>query len=84
MTLIDTHETPDQFYVPSDIKQKRFRRTKADITGIRKAIINILTEDNPQTVRQVFYALTVRGVAFSFVLMAVAAAVTHCPLCACR
>jgi hypothetical protein len=62
MTLIDTHETPDQFYVPSDIKQKRFRRTKADITGIRKAIINILTEDNPQTVRQVFYALTVRGV----------------------
>jgi hypothetical protein len=53
---------PDQFFVASDIKQKRFRRTKAAVTTIRKAIYNILSEDNPQTVRQVFYALTVRGV----------------------
>jgi hypothetical protein len=29
---------------------------------IRKAILDILGADNPQTVRQVFYALTVRGV----------------------
>ena len=44
----------------SDIK--RFRRTKAAITDIKKAIFDILSADNPQTVRQVFYALTVRGV----------------------
>jgi hypothetical protein len=47
-------------YVPSDIK--RFRRTKAEIAAIRKVIYEILSEDHPQTVRQVFYALTVRGV----------------------
>ena len=40
---------------------KRFRRTKAAITSIRDAIRKVL-EDHPQTVRQVFYALTVRGV----------------------
>jgi hypothetical protein len=54
--------TADPFYVPSDIKSKRPRRTKAAIGGIRDAIISILEQDNPQTVRQVFYALTVRGV----------------------
>jgi hypothetical protein len=48
------------FYVASDIK--RFRRTKAQITSIKDAIVDILSKDNPQTVRQVFYALTVRGV----------------------
>jgi hypothetical protein len=48
------------FYVASDIK--RFRRTKAEITRIRETIEDILAQDNPQTVRQVFYALTVRGV----------------------
>jgi len=51
--------TADPVYVPKSIK--RLRRTKATIAGIRTAIIDILTEDNPQTVRQVFYALTVRG-----------------------
>jgi hypothetical protein len=50
----------ETFYVASDIK--RFRRTKAAITDIKKAIVEILSDDNPQTVRQVFYALTVRGV----------------------
>jgi hypothetical protein len=40
---------------------KRFRRTKATIASIKDAIVGILEEDNPQTVRQVFYALTVRG-----------------------
>src|SRR5205807_1420265 len=33
-----------------------------EIAGIRNAILDILSEDNPQTVRQVFYALTVKGV----------------------
>jgi hypothetical protein len=46
-------------YVASDIK--RFRRTKAVVAGIRDGIRQILEQDNPQTVRQVFYALTVRG-----------------------
>src|ERR1700747_1703854 len=46
-------------YVASDIK--RFRRTKAAVSSIRDGIRQILEEDNPQTVRQVFYALTVRG-----------------------
>jgi len=50
----------DSFYVASDIK--RSRRTKAEMEVIRAAIVDILSKDNPQTVRQVFYALTVRGV----------------------
>jgi hypothetical protein len=50
-------------YVASDIKRpRRSRRSKAAITDIKTAIIDILSKDNPQTVRQVFYALTVRGV----------------------
>jgi hypothetical protein len=40
---------------------KRDRRTKAEIAAIKAAILEILTESHPQTVRQVFYALTVRG-----------------------
>jgi hypothetical protein len=43
-------------YVASDIK--RFRRTKAAMATIKQAILDILEKDNPQTVRQVFYALT--------------------------
>jgi hypothetical protein len=49
----------DPFYVASDIK--RNRRTKSQMEVIRAAITDILSNDNPQTVRQVFYALTVRG-----------------------
>jgi hypothetical protein len=52
--------TPSPVYVPSDIK--RSRRSKAAITSIRDAIRDVLEADHPQTVRQVFYALTVRGV----------------------
>jgi hypothetical protein len=48
-------------YVASDIKPKRHRRTKTEIKGVRDAIERLLAEDHPQTVRQVFYALTVRG-----------------------
>lgn len=47
-------------YVASDIR--RFRRTKTDIAAIRDAITILLEEDHPQTVRQIFYALTVRGI----------------------
>jgi hypothetical protein len=54
--------TADPFYVPSDIKPpKRFRRTKAATTSVRDTIKAILEQDHPQTVRQVFYALSVRG-----------------------
>jgi hypothetical protein len=60
VTQIDMQDGADQFYVANNIK--RFRRTKAAITNIKTAIVEILSTDNPQTVRQVFYALTVRGV----------------------
>ena len=49
----------DKFYSASPIKRRR--RTKAEITSIKQAIFDILSADHPQTVRQVFYALTVRG-----------------------
>jgi hypothetical protein len=32
------------------------------MTTIKDTIVSVLTEDHPQTVRQVFYVLTVRGV----------------------
>lgn len=63
MTDLNSAADSTPVYVASDIKrQKRFRRTKLEITSIRDAIIDILEGDNPQTVRQIFYALTVRGV----------------------
>jgi hypothetical protein len=40
---------------------KRERRTKAEISKIKDGIVSILKESHPQTVRHVFYALTVRG-----------------------
>ena len=61
-TQADPGNGAEPFYVASDIKSKRPRRTKAAISGIRAAITDILSKDNPQTVRQVFYALTVKGV----------------------
>jgi len=54
-------EATAAFYVASDIKSKRHRRTKAAITCIRDTIKNILEQSNPQTVRQLYYALTVKG-----------------------
>src|SRR6516225_2027229 len=57
----DSTAPQDAQYVPSDIKSKRIRRTKAAVTSIRDAIREVLEKDHPQTVRQVFYALTVRG-----------------------
>jgi hypothetical protein len=49
------------FYGAYTIKPKRVRRTKAFITDVRDGIRDLLEKDHPQTVRQVFYALTVRG-----------------------
>jgi hypothetical protein len=40
----------------------RARRTKAEVTEVRTAIIDVLKADHPQTVRQVFYQLVARGV----------------------
>src|SRR5262249_40114941 len=40
----------------------RHRRTKAAIRSVHDTIKELLEESHPQTVRQVFYALTVRGV----------------------
>jgi hypothetical protein len=48
----------DPSYVASDTK--RFRRTKSTMDLIRAGIIDVLQEDRPQTVRQVYYALTAR------------------------
>jgi hypothetical protein len=59
-TTNGTNTAGPSFYVASDIKRKR--RTKAEMTAIKAAISDVLAADHPQTVRQVFYALTVRGV----------------------
>ena len=36
---------------------KRSRRTKADVAAIRDAIVEVIEDDPPMTVRQVFYQL---------------------------
>ena len=60
-TTINGQAQPeDAVYRPRSIK--RFRRTKAAVGDVRAAIYDVLADANPQTVRQVFYALTVRGV----------------------
>jgi hypothetical protein len=41
---------------------RRRRRTKAEIGLIKGALYDVLYEDHPQTVRQVFYRLTTQGV----------------------
>jgi hypothetical protein len=46
-------------YRPCSIK--RDRRTKADINTVKEAILEIVGEDPPMTVRQVFYRLVVGG-----------------------
>jgi hypothetical protein len=62
MSELQTGTATKKFYSASTIKKsRRERRTKREIVGIRDAIIDILKNDHPQTVRQVFYALTVRG-----------------------
>ena len=41
---------------------KRPRRTRAAIDGIKQAILDVISDDPPVTVRQVFYQLVARGV----------------------
>lgn len=48
-------------YGTSPTKRRR-RRSKAEIEAIKDAIYNVLAEDHPQTVRQVFYRLSTIGV----------------------
>lgn len=40
----------------------RHRRTKAEMAAVREAILRLLAQDNPMTVRQVFYRLVSLGV----------------------
>jgi hypothetical protein len=40
---------------------KRDRRTKAEISQLKQALIDLLAEYHPMTVRQVFYQMTSRG-----------------------
>ena len=47
-------------YQPSPIR--RVRATKAEVEARREALIEIVGEQQPMTVRQVFYQATVRGV----------------------
>lgn len=47
-------------YGASPIKRKR--RTKADMAAIRSASYDALAEDNPMTVRQVYYRLVSNGI----------------------
>jgi hypothetical protein len=54
-------KAPVRFYGAYTIKPKRHRRTKAAITSIRDHVQDILEQSHPQTVRQIFYAATVRG-----------------------
>ena len=51
-----------EVYEASGIKtaDRKTRRKKSEIAGIKKALFDILEADHPQTVRQVFYAMTVR------------------------
>jgi hypothetical protein len=53
----ETENPANGFYRASSIK--RHRRTKAAVTNIRDRIKDILEQSHPQTVRQVYYALTV-------------------------
>lgn len=54
-----THVPPQK---SSGAAVKRTRRTKAQIETIKAALFEVLEADHPQTVRQVFYRLTTKGV----------------------
>ena len=53
---------PEELYIPRSIK--RPRRSRAEMDAIRETIVEVIEGNRPSsmTVRQVFYALTVRGV----------------------
>ena len=41
---------------------KRHRRTKAEVTHLKGALYSILANDNPQTVRGIFYQAVSQGI----------------------
>src|SRR5262245_32389527 len=43
-------------------QRRRARRRRADIDDIKRAILDVIRDDPPMTVRQVFYQLVARGV----------------------
>ena len=51
--------TSELVYVPSPIK--RVRSTKAEVEARREALLEIIDDGRPMTVRQVFYQATVHG-----------------------
>ncbi|WP_210417961.1 hypothetical protein, partial [Bythopirellula goksoeyrii] len=67
--MLSTHSTTKAKRPPSKNKQQSYgarsirsaRRTKADIQAIRDAMIDVLAEYQPMTVRQVYYQLVSRG-----------------------
>jgi hypothetical protein len=60
MSLADPPVAGRASYRPCPVK--RARRSKATIDGIKQAILDVIGEDPPMTVRQVFYQLVARGV----------------------
>jgi hypothetical protein len=48
-------------YQTSPIKRRRHRATKAEVEARREALLAIVDDGRPMTVRQVFYQATVRG-----------------------
>src|SRR5215475_22986 len=48
-------------YQASQIKPRRHRATKAEVETRREALLDIIDDGKPMTVRQVFYQATVRG-----------------------
>jgi hypothetical protein len=53
--------TTDDAYQTGQIKKRR-RSTKAEVEARRKALLDIIDDGKPMTVRQVFYQATVRGI----------------------
>jgi hypothetical protein len=54
-------DKPSSVYGSSPIN-RRARRTRREIESIREALYNLLEQQNPMTVRQVFYRLVSQGV----------------------
>lgn len=60
--LIVLPQPERESYQASPIRRKRLRSTKAEVAERRQALLEIIAEMKPMTVRQVFYQATVRGI----------------------
>jgi hypothetical protein len=60
MLVLASAGPPQDVYEPSPLKRKR--RTKSEVVDLRIAIYNTLWAAHPQTVRQLYYRLTVNQV----------------------